>query len=247
MFLVLEETICAYIVLMSDTMALNDIICLPKFTNVQPYIEAGYTIIDTTSRSENPLFRQLSPFMLHSVQYPRVNIENLWQYSKMYEKHHKMSNKELGSLVVSFLGETIQLEEINPCKEFIEWANNGMKQARAVRYPMSKGAKPVCSIIRIDGKYYILDYISARKLIYIPQYARAVVKTEAFKELQRLRDEGKKLALLDFDGYDRKTHSYDDVINDATRKMGHSFVIAMLLDGYVPHDISCVIKRVLND
>jgi len=46
---------------------------------------------------------------------------------------------------------------------------------------------------------------------------------------------GEDLYLLDFDGYDHKEldMSYDDVINCEKRKMGHAFVLAMLLEKYI--------------
>jgi hypothetical protein len=41
--------------------------------------------------------------------------------------------------------------------------------------------------------------------------------------------------LWDFDGYDYQAFglTFDQVINDPVRKMGHAFVIAMLLEGYL--------------
>jgi hypothetical protein len=37
---------------------------------------------------------------------------------------------------------------------------------------------------------------------------------------------------MDFDAYDHKYEklTYEQVINDPTRKMGHAFVLAMMLD-----------------
>lgn len=45
------------------------------------------------------------------------------------------------------------------------------------------------------------SYVETRKKIYIKGYAHLVTKTEEFKELKRLIDEGKKIAILDFDCY----------------------------------------------
>ena len=43
------------------------------------------------------------------------------------------------------------------------------------------------------------------------------------------------LYLWDFDGYDHKmlNLTFDQVINDPDKKMGHAFVIAMLLEGHI--------------
>ena len=90
---------------------------------------------------------------------------------------------------------------------------------------------------KVDGEFQKLGYVAARKAIYIPLYAKAVVKTEAYRRLVELRDAGKNLMLIDFDGYNphhsRYNFTYNDVIHCPMLKMGHSFVLAMLLEGLV--------------
>ena len=43
------------------------------------------------------------------------------------------------------------------------------------------------------------------------------------------------LYLWDFDGYNHKELglTYDEVINNPDRKMGHAFVLGMLLEGFI--------------
>jgi hypothetical protein len=96
---------------------------------------------------------------------------------------------------------------------------------------MGKGAKPLFSYW--DGKR--LTYVEARKEIYIPLYAAAVQKTYAFEKIKKMHEEGQDLYLWDFDGYDHKACnlSFDEVINNPDRKMGHAFVIAMLLEKFI--------------
>jgi hypothetical protein len=67
-------------------------------------------------------------------------------------------------------------------------------------------------------------------------YSEAVKKTSAFEKLKKMHEEGQDLYLWDFDGYNHKVYnlSYEEVINTPDRKMGHAFVIAMLLEGYLP-------------
>jgi hypothetical protein len=95
---------------------------------------------------------------------------------------------------------------------------------------MGKGAVPLFSWW--DGE--ALDYVRARKKIYVPVYAKAVVNTPGFCELLRLYREHGELQLWDFDGYDHHAlgMSLKDVLNDPTRKMGHAFVLAMLLENF---------------
>lgn len=96
---------------------------------------------------------------------------------------------------------------------------------------MGKEAKPLYSYW--DGQTY--TYTEARSKIYIPLYAEAVKKTSAFAQLKKLYETGEDLYLWDFDGYNHKALglSFDEVINDPNRKMGHAFVLAMLLEAYI--------------
>ena len=175
----------------------------------------GIPVVNTTSRSRN-WSRGLSPFFLGPVPlYPgapisqALNMENAWQYSKVYAGYVD--------------------EEGKPTEGYWEWACDGWNTRRAVRYPMGKGARPLFSWWAGEP----LDYIEARKRIYMPLYARAVSVVPAFLQLKALYEREGKVALRDFDGYDY--HKLDmtlrDVVNDPTRKMGHAFVLAVLLEG----------------
>lgn len=170
-------------------------------------------VINTTSRSTN-WSRGLSPFVLGPVDlyasYRAKNVENGWQFSKVYS---------------NYIDEN---DNIKP--EYFIWANNGWNDSVARRYPMGKGIKPEYSLW--NGKK--LDYISARKNIYIPLYKKSVENTDAFKKLKEYANK-QEIWLWDFDGYDHENYNmtFDDVINSKTRKMGHAFVLAMLLTGYL--------------
>jgi hypothetical protein len=92
---------------------------------------------------------------------------------------------------------------------------------------MGKGAVPLYSFW--NGEH--LGYIGARKRIYVPLYASAVVHTRAFASLVKRYDAGEPIVLWDYDGYDfvKLGRTLDEVLNDSQRKMGHAFVLAMLL------------------
>jgi len=177
------------------------------------------SIIDTTSHSNN-FSKGLSPFFLGPCNlydgYTARNVENAWQYSKVYAR---------------FLD-----TEDNPTEEYFKWAREGWSKRYAVRYPMGRGVKPAYSWWAGEK----LTYIEARKKVYIPLYAEAVQKHPSFAKLKEMYETdveilGEDLYLLDFDGYDHKEldMSYDDVINCEKRKMGHAFVLAMLLEKYI--------------
>lgn len=168
--------------------------------------------IDTTSRSTN-WSRGLSPFVIGPIElydnHASKNFENSWQFSKVYKNHTDVDG--------------------NPTSDYWSWAKAGWADNYAHRYPMGKGAVPQYSFWA--GKK--LSYIEARKQIYIPLYAKAVQKTEAWKILLNESVKNQNVYLLDFDGYDRGDMTYEDVINCEDKKMGHAFVLAMLLDGYI--------------
>lgn len=170
--------------------------------------------INTTSRSKT-WSRGLSPFFLGPVPlYPGAplkeakNMENLWQFSKVY-----LSQVD---------------SDQNPTQEYWSWATRGWGSPRAERYPMGKGSVPLYSLW--EGRQ--LPYLEARKTIYSPSYAKAVVGTEAFDRLLNLYKTTGRVTLWDFDGYDHTAlgMSLRDVLNCPTRKMGHAFVLAYLLE-----------------
>jgi len=177
-------------------------------------IPEGVTVINTTSRSDN-WGRGLSPFFAGPVElydgYKSYNVENAWQFSKVYEYY---------------------LEEDGSIGErYFNWATDGWRSIRAHRYPMGKEAKPLYSYW--DGQIH--TYVEARSKIYIPLYASAVQKTSAFRQLKNLYESNIDLYLWDFDGYNHRALglTYDQVINDPVRKMGHAFVLAMILENYL--------------
>lgn len=171
-----------------------------KFAKTPPNV----TIVDTTSSSGD--FRDLSPFILPAP--PALRFENLWQFSKVY-KHHWDENLS------------------TPNDDWYKWRDKGYNDLRAHRYPMGKGRVPVCSWW--EGR--ALGYIEARKLIYVPEYAKNVVKTDSFSRLVDLYVEKKDIVLLDYDAYDHEARGMTlvDVINDPDHKMGHAFVLIMIL------------------
>ena len=172
--------------------------------------------IDTTSKSKE--WSALSPFKLGPVivtpgnEFSQAeisrNVENAWQYSKVYKEH------------------------IHPCMsplktQWIEWARRGWRDWRANRYPMGKGAIPEYSLWK-DQK---LNYIEARKAIYGPLYTQTVVTTPEFLKLLNMHREGKHLFLLDYDGYQTED-DFNTIINNPDKKMGHAFFLKRALELY---------------
>lgn len=168
-------------------------------------------VINTTSRS-NDWSRGLSPFFCGPValydQFVSQNVENAWQYSKVYEYY---------------------LEDDGTVGErYFKWACAGWDSIRAERYPMGKGSYPLYSYW--EGKQ--LSYVEARKNIYIPLYSESVRKTDAFTQLKKLYLTGQDLYLRDFDAHSLAPGSFNywDLWNNPKIKVGHGYVLAMMLE-----------------
>lgn len=172
--------------------------------------------VDTTSRSGQ--WAGLSPFLVGPCPiYPgacpatndqAMNLENLWQYTKVYQVHAGPDG--------------------TPTDQYWNWARTGWADQRAHRYPMGKGARPLYSLW--DGVR--LGYILARQKIYAPCYAKAVRTTQAFRDLQSLMETNSKpIVLRDYDGYDHEKlgMSLTEAILFPDKKFGHSFVLKALL------------------
>jgi len=188
--------------------------------------------IDCTSGNPDPVMREgLSPFYLGPVEcYDGLvsqTFERAWQCAKVYPW-------TLGT-------------DGNPNARYFAWrdemwATKGFGDKMSIRFPVGKRNVGKClySWWKVDGEFKPLYYIPARKAIYIPLYAKAVVKTEAYRRLVELRDSGKNLLLIDFDGYNihhpRYNFTYNDAIHCNWLKMGHCFVLAMLLEGLINVD-----------
>lgn len=174
-------------------------------------------VVNTTSRSTN-WSRGLSPFLLGPVDlydgYISKNVENAWQYAKAYEYYLDDNG--------------------NPGEDYFKWAKAGWDSDRAERYPMGRGAIPKYSYW--NGKK--LSYVDARMEIYIPLYSEAVQSTKAFLTLKNLYNNLSKdetLYLWDFDAHSLTPNTFDywDLWNNVNIKVGHAYVLAMMLEGVI--------------
>ena len=180
--------------------------------------------VNTTSRSQmwgkrlSPFFAGPCPLYDGAPCEESKNVENGWQYSKVYP-----------SVFPNHIG-----SDGNPTDEWRRWAKIGYLTDRGIRYPVGKGVKPAYAWWK--GKQ--LGYLESRKEIYIPLYSTAVKQTDAYQRLVELLKERGEVVLWDFDGYDRRAagKSLQDVADDPLRPMGHSFVLEMLLREEVGDD-----------
>lgn len=180
-------------------------------TKVPEQGQPGVQVINTCNNNPKTWNSDLSPFLLgpcklfnnHQAQI----MENGWQYCKVYKQH-------IGN-------------DGNPNQSWWNWAQSGWNSKSPNRYPMGKGAKPEYSYW--NGQK--LGYIDSRKTIYAPIYINAVRSTNGFAKLQQLYENSNLLVLRDHDGWDftKQNMTLTDVLNFPNRIMGHSCVLAMLL------------------
>ena len=185
--------------------------------------------IDCTSGNPDPVMREgLSPFYLGPVEcYDGLvsqTFERAWQCAKVYPWTRGADG--------------------NPNADYfswrdVMWAEKGFEDKMSIRFPVGRKNVGKCCYAwwKVDGEFRKLGYVDGRKYIYLPLYARAVVKTEAYRRLVKLHDSGKNLMLIDFDGYNihhpKYNFTYRDAIHCGLLKMGHAFVLAMLLEGLI--------------
>lgn len=193
------------------------IICVKRTDKTHIPTNVHYYQADVTSSSSCQTFREMSPFLVGPGQTDRgetyQRFENFYQFSKVYQSYAD--------------------EKGNPTDLYFQWRREGFGMDKANRHPV-RGSKVLYSLYyekTPDGdiRSCHLGYVESRKKLYIPHYARLVVKTEGFKKLKEKYDNGERIALIDYDAYDE--FDMVKVVNNPNKVMGHCFVIKMLLQG----------------
>lgn len=173
----------------------------------------GAKVFNVTS-SGNDGCRALSPFLLHPTHGLAWNVENYWQFSKVFPQHWDRETRR-------------------PTPAWHRWRDAGWERRGPVRHPMGRGAKPICAWIEGVGP---LGYILSRQMLYIPTYLDAVAHDEAAQNaLATIREatEHGDVWLWDFDTHDHVTagKTIGDLIGDPTRPLGHGFLVWALVTG----------------
>lgn len=178
---------------------------------IGPKTKSKKDSINTTSSSTN-WSKGLSPFFLGPIKLYNgrvsLNLENAYQFCKVY-----------GNMVN---------ENESPDSRYWAWAEQGWASTWAHRYPMGKGIIPLYSLWAGER----LDYLTSRRLIYLPLYRDSVKTTKAYAQLEAIYNEKGTITLFDFDGYEVEINSIEQikkVLNNPEKKMGHAFVLAAML------------------
>ena len=178
----------------------------------EPYVE-----INVTSQSED-WGRALSPFLLGpviTINGPAKNVENAWQYSKIYEKHW-------------------DAEENKPRPEYWTWRNEGFNNWRGERYPFGKdNQKYVVGtwIGKENEPGKLIDYIKAKETLYIPTYQQALRNSRFYgtfiKFIADAYHTDTNLVFRDFDVFNHyeKNMTLEQILHSPDHKYGHGFIL----------------------
>ena len=224
----------------------------------EPRID-DYTSIPAISRSRTK-WRFLSPFFLKDKE--GHIFENVYQFSKCYAAvpNMQIKNPITGDIVFSH-GSEVHYDKNKILDDYYIWRKKGIECSDPIRFPVGKNNSHKClfslannddGTVDIDNK---LDYVSSRKKIYINNYAKLVMETPEYQELEKLYKNGKNILILDVDGpheesleYYKGKYGVDDnfivnntvevneknvniLLNDTKHPFGHGMALAMTLMG----------------
>ncbi len=168
----------------------------PFYTNQCPDL-ADRIVINLTSRNPDRSFaEQVSPFYVGPVTGPdgasADSLEVFWQVGKVFP-HHDTA----GQPNTAYFNYRNKMYSAKP----------GEIPKPIMRHPYRQFGYEADDVLywaywnAENGEYERLSYLQARKKVYVPEYAKLVADSDALKWLKCLLDEGKKIALLDFDGF----------------------------------------------
>jgi len=204
-----------------------------------PEIE-GYTPILCLTKSSK--YGSLSPYVLKDDN--DCIIENVWQFSKVYESVPQSIQKYSRydqTVIWNHPAEDHYVDD-ELSDEYWEWRKKGFSCSYPVRYPVGFNFRHKClfslSLKSKPGKIKKLNYIEARKKIYVPVYTEALQKESLFKKLVKMYDNGEKLLIIEVDGphqeslgyYQKKYDVGESFIKDNTIKCNSKNMSIMLND-----------------
>eukprot|EP00051_Salpingoeca_urceolata_P017439 m.237485 g.237485 ORF g.237485 m.237485 type:complete len:329 (-) comp18954_c0_seq2:68-1054(-) len=205
----------------------------------------GFTRIDVTSGSCNRVLQPrdvaatFSPMAIGPVKGARL-FENYWQYGKVFQ--------ELGHLRGDGTPEGSSVTD-----KWRQFRAKGYAKAKGCRRPPEAKTTDVLEVregrrkfryliprfAHYDGKN--MGYITSRKQVYVPEYARLVEETRVFKALRERVLAGENVMILDLDGPRDQPGGVEVTvemlrtrINDPRYQFGHGYVAAALLAGIEP-------------
>jgi hypothetical protein len=178
-----------------------------------------------------PLY-EITPYYLKDAE--GHIFENVWQFSKVYEKVDAQHEVKAHKVIWSHPAET-HMASGQLTQQFWAWRKKGWNNPFAVRYPNGFYGRHrcLCAMWYENGAWTSLPYVPARKKIYCQVYANLVQGTEAYKRLKELHDQGQALQICEMDV--RPGLITEEVLrkelNNDKEPFGHGYVLAACLLG----------------
>ena len=224
-----------------------------KITSFPEY--DGYTsiVVLTKNFSSKGPYYQIGPYDLKDKK-DRI-MENIWQFSKVYQKISAVKRKQAKKIIWDHPSET-HVENGKLTKKYYDWRKKGMNSKFAIRYPLQyKQMKTCLYALEEPDSTEKLGYIQSRKKIYLPVYCDLVKKHKLFKDLKKKLKNGEKLLIIEVDGPHQEDLDYyiekykvkkdfikndtmlvnkkniNIMLNDKIHPFGHGYCLAMALLG----------------
>lgn len=236
-----------------------------------------FTVIEVMTASTK--YGSLGPYVLKSEN--GCIMENIWQFSKVYEyvPYSKQRFSRFQPRTIWEHPSQTHLKSGTLTDDFWAWRKKGFFNKDPVRYPVGFEYRSKCvgalwnpeldmerNALPWEMKTLkMMDYVEARKQIYLPVYSSLVKRQPQYKELQKMLNNGENLLILEVDGpheeslaYYQKKYNVDQnwivdhsiditpknmriMINDSKHAFGHGYCLGMtLLDPNQKWDMSAL-------
>lgn len=180
-----------------------------------PSLEGYENILCLT---ESTPYGSLSPYVLkHPIELSdgsivMANLENIWQFSKLYSSipYSRQIKSRYQPYVIWEHPEEIHVNNNYLTSNYWLWRDKGFKNQYPVRYPVGYDYRHKCiySVLKdpLTKQYKFLDYISARREIYLPNYLNSLdpyLAETGKKKLNYLKQKisrGNNLLIIEIDG-----------------------------------------------
>lgn len=195
-------------------------------------VEPGFTPIVVLMKSHSK-WGVLGPYELQDP-HTNVILENLWQFSKVYADVPRSEQKKSRwdpSVIWAHPAERHVVQDdaknVRLSPQYFAWRAKGFACSQAIRYPVGFDGRHKCLFalapaaaaslsdsLLPDGKNVLippsvqLDYIAARKEIYVPEYTRLVKLHPLFQELVNRVRRGENLLIIEVDGPHEESMAY---------------------------------------
>lgn len=131
-------------------------------------------------------------------------MENIWQFSKIYEKIEKSSqvmNRYNNKIIWEWPSDT-HLIDNKITDNYYKWRESGFNAKDPIRYPVGFNGRKNCKgVLMEDFKDFseALGYVESRKKVYGPVYTEMLIKTKRFQNLKKRLENGENLMICEVD------------------------------------------------